>query len=282
MAAKLFSLLFCVVLLAQKSLANIPGCHVIVNTQSQHTSYQNGGVTNTPYNINIVNIGTCNVSSVYLNIDVSGSATLTQQTNLEQLDSSHFFVGNVDYLIPNGDYSGSGYVVGSNDLEASVIVTLATAICEDTGDCVNSYSTNGLYSCDNLTCDCRSVCIQDGGVPRCETVYENCPNQPIPCQATASIVARPQGFWYNSNGSPNQIYDITVQNSGQCTLTAVKLQINLASGQILIQTWNFDSSNNLTNFYQISPSSNFTGAGFIVQGAGAVSVSVQTNSCLSC
>jgi len=290
-AAKLFALVFGIVLLAHQSLANIPGCHVIVNTQSQHTSYQSGGLTNTPYILNIVNIGTCDVEDVYLNIDVE-SATLVQQWNLQQLDATHYWVGNVAYLTPNGNFNGAGYIVGSNDIEASVITTLATAGCVNSGDCAiwgtgNDY-TNGPFTCQNLTCDCYSVCISDGGLPRCEAVYESCINPPppppvtSPCQANASIQARPQGFWVSNNNSPNQIYDISVQNSGQCTLTSVKLQINLSSGQIISQSWNLDANNNLTNFGQISPSSSFDSAGIVVQGAGSVTVNVESSECESC
>eukprot|EP01112_Ceratiomyxa_fruticulosa_P024286 TRINITY_DN982_c0_g1_i6.p1 TRINITY_DN982_c0_g1~~TRINITY_DN982_c0_g1_i6.p1 ORF type:complete len:293 (-),score=54.20 TRINITY_DN982_c0_g1_i6:84-962(-) len=288
-SAKLFALVFGIVLLAHQSLANIPGCHVIVNAQSRHTSYESGGLTNTPYDLNIVNIGTCNVEAVYLNIDVQ-SAELVQQWNLDKLDSSHYLVENTAYITPNGQFNGAGYIVGSNDIEASVIATLATAVCQNTGDCAdpNSHYSNGPFTCVNLTCDCYSVCIEDGGLPRCEAVYQTCSNPPPPppvtnsCQASASIVARPQGFWVN-NGSPNQIYDITVQNSGQCSLTAVQLQINLSSGQNLTQSWNLDANNYLTNFGgQISPSSSFSSAGIIVQGAGTVTVSVKNPQCASC
>jgi len=270
-------------MLVEQSLANLSGCHVIIDAQSRETSYQNGGLTNTPYDINIVNIGTCEVDLVYLEIAVS-DAILVSTWNLEQLDSTHYLVENTGGISPNIDFSGSGYILGSNNIDASVTVSLASAVCENSGDCsgLGSQYQNGPLDCVDLSCNCDQVCIQDGGVPRCETVYTSCPNQPSNCQATVSIQARAQSFWV-SNGQSFQVYDITVQNSGQCDLIGVQLQINLSAGQIITQSWNLDPDNNLQNFGgSLSPLASFSSAGIIVEGTGSVTVSVKTPTCENC
>eukprot|EP01112_Ceratiomyxa_fruticulosa_P007530 TRINITY_DN1958_c0_g1_i3.p1 TRINITY_DN1958_c0_g1~~TRINITY_DN1958_c0_g1_i3.p1 ORF type:complete len:217 (+),score=47.36 TRINITY_DN1958_c0_g1_i3:420-1070(+) len=211
-------------------------------------------------------------------------------------------------LAPNGDYSGAGFILGTSTADAGAITQFVSAICDASGDCagVGHNTDGGLFTCSNLNCNCTEVCISDGGLPRCENVYQSCPSSSNPtttspsttstttgapstttgpasgCAVDVSHVARAGGSWID-NGVNNQIYDITVTNQGSCPITSVRLDISLGAGATMTSSWNFNSSYYLTNFGStIYPGQSFNGAGFIVAGNGGVLVSDGSKACSEC
>jgi len=93
------------------------------------------------------------------------------------------------------------------------------------------------------------------------------------CTASVSLSERVGGSW-ESNGKANQIWDLTLTNTGLYPISSIRVAITPAAGTSidLASSWNL-AYDNTTNLYAVSlngalysAGSVFAGAGFIITG----------------
>jgi hypothetical protein len=89
------------------------------------------------------------------------------------------------------------------------------------------------------------------------------------CTALVTIAARSGGS-YQMDGVNNQIYDITVLNTGTVSITSLVAYFGYPPSDSVVQSWNYDSTTgSITGFVILELGQAYTGAGFILAGSAA-------------
>jgi len=102
------------------------------------------------------------------------------------------------------------------------------------------------------------------------------------CDVSASLAARTGAgsSWTDTAGTHYQIFDITIQNSGTCSLSQASLTLQIPSGSAISQTWNYDiSTHAISNFNNLQPGLAYTGAGVVVTNGGIPTVLSSSATC---
>jgi len=101
------------------------------------------------------------------------------------------------------------------------------------------------------------------------------------CSATISIAARPGSSW-NEGGLFHQIYDITVVNNGACPINSLLGLFVFPATASVSEAWNYNkTTGQISGFSGLLVGQTFFGAGFVLAGTGAPSLSLE-HSLASC
>lgn len=291
------------------SAIHASSCSVGVDAQPRPGAWVVGSVTNQIYDLSIFNNGSCDTTDIiFLSLTLHDpSDAVTQFWNLFQEDATHFAFLGTDYASSS---VSAGFVLSyTTPSEGLVTVNLLSADCAPTaGHCVGGSTFGQQPTCSDLVCTFDpKVCISDGGLPRC---VANVPPPSVStssssssssvsstsssssttssssssttgsphCQISAVVSARAGGSWV-AGGTQFQIYDVAVTNVGSCVISAVRLEVLFAAGSSVQSAWNLDAEFNLENFGSMLPGASFSGAGFVLQGGGAIFLAPAPISC---
>jgi len=281
-------------------------CNIQVVTTPRPNTYIANGLSNKIYDITITNIGSCSTQEFYLQLTPENNQDIIINTwNLFQQDSTHFF-SDIDYSFQPGQSITAGFIVSYNSqISQGVVVSSVVAVqCEDSGACLNQNIAGTIPYCSELSCSTSQICIEDGGLGRCITIQEPTTSASSSgsttssttgststgsttsssnlhrCQASVSLVARLNGEWTDINQNNNQIYDINLQNTGACTLSALRFEITTQGEDLSItQQWNLSEDFSLINFGKIESGSQYNSAGFVLTGDGTATIQIITKGC---
>jgi len=260
----------------------LASCEVQVTSQRRNTSWQDQGRTFYVYDIYVTNTGSCQVTDVQLTLtpDVPASVSFSQVWNLQQVDATTFKLTNFGPSIYPGQVYNAGFIISFASPSQGVVTTsLKSATC-GASDCTASTTTGGTTTGGTTTTGSTTTgSTTTGGT----TTGGTTTGGNGVCSVSASLTARSSqngGNWTDDAGRRNQIYDITVQNTGTCIVTAVRLAFTLSDASSFIsQRWNLDANYNVNTYGPIPVNGGFGGAGIVVTGNGTPTVSVADKTC---
>jgi hypothetical protein len=259
----------------------LASCQVSVSSQRRDTSWQDSGRTFYIYDVSVTNTGSCQVTDVMLTIspDVAASVTFTQVWNLQQMGPTSFKLTNFGPSIFPGQVYGAGFIISFASPSQGVVATsLQSAAC-GASDCTAATTTGGSTTTGGTTTGGSTT----GGLAEPRPVALPLAGGNGVCSVSASLSARSSanaGNWTDEAGRRNQIYDITVQNTGTCIVSTVRLAFALSDASSFIsQRWNLDENYNVNTYGPIPVNGGFGGAGIVVTGNGTPTVSVADKTC---
>lgn len=101
------------------------------------------------------------------------------------------------------------------------------------------------------------------------------------CSLSASIAARPGASWV-TNGVSQQIFDISITNTGSCSFSAATVALSLPSGSSISESWNIDSTTFLVSgFGTLNAGATYAGAGIVISHGGVPTISSSSATCNS-
>jgi len=99
------------------------------------------------------------------------------------------------------------------------------------------------------------------------------------CSVAAAVNKRPSSSWTDDKGNLNQIYDITITNTGSCPITHLGLQFDYDEGAFIADTWNLLEEYRhflLQNFGESIPvGKTSVGAGIVISTPAGLSADVR-------
>jgi hypothetical protein len=266
-----------------------PGCNIQITAAPRSYNWpEEGAKRGVVWDISLANTGTCQISTIRLRItpQVAGDA-LTQTWNLIKQDDTHYTVDLFGNPMPQGQVltNHAGFVLtytpaaGGNNVE----VVLDSVTCVASGDCAatSTGTTTGSGTTGSGTTGSGTTGSGTTGTTGSTTGGTGT------CTVTATLSARPAangGNWTDEAGRPNQIYDVSLKNTGTCVVHAVRIAFTLqpTSSSFISQRWNLDENFNVNTFGPIPVNGGFGGAGIVLTGPGPISVSVAAQTCNNC
>lgn len=200
------------------------GCSVSV-TQAIRPEANGGKWTEGDYSFQIFDLTISNTGRTPVDavrISIVTDATIYQFWNLQREDSTaNFNVPTPWGPIQVGASQGAGYIIRyrTGTTYTGPVVTVISSSCSGSPTAAPSTAPSSAAS------------------PSPSTIVST--PQPVGCKADISVVARSAssgGSWTDNNGN-NQIFDITITNSGNLAIKGGELTVSLASGQTIVQFW---------------------------------------------
>jgi len=165
-----------------------------------------------------------------------------------------------------------------------VICSDLAKLCPD-GSSVHPDPNNNckIPACPGQVCTEEVRVCPGSGIEVGRDSSNNCEFFPCPtrCDVEVSLLPRTSdgSIWTDNSGNMNQVYDISVKNTGVCRIKSVTLNFSLGAGTFISSKWNINDQYKLMNFGDLLAGNSFLNAGIIVTGNNGITVQLGSKAC---